>query len=129
MFFSFNISGLSFGFNSLLHKLQAACLTCFQWTVFNQNRVVGNTSNLAASCMLVHLKICVDGSQTSSDSNVGDPWYFYMDIDGIHSPSLPFSYQNKELLVCLSLSWIPRIEFCSTELGFIIVIEFSALIL
>lgn len=29
----------------------------------------------------------------------------------------------------LSLSWVPRIEFCSTALGFIIVSEFSALIL
>ena len=84
-------------------------------SVFDTHGMVGNPAHLAASCNLVRLQVCEDGYCSPSIGANDGHWHFCLDINGILSASLPFSYQNKELLVCslsLSLSLYACVRAC-----------------
>lgn len=54
--------------------------------------MVGGSTHMAASGLLVRFHVCQYGAHTSSDIIDGDLWDFYLDIDRIHSASFPIPY-------------------------------------
>ncbi|KAK3019360.1 hypothetical protein RJ639_004334 [Escallonia herrerae] len=72
--------------------------------ISNPHRMVGNSTDLAPSSMLVRLHVFKDGPFTSSDRVNGCIWHFYMDIARVYAASFPIPHQNKELLLRKLLS-------------------------
>lgn len=61
-------------------------------TVLYTHSMVGGSTHMAASGLLVRFHVCQYGAHTSSDIIDGDLWDFYLDIDRIHSASFPIPY-------------------------------------
>lgn len=74
-------------------------LTFLLGTVSDSHSLVGNSSYLAASCMLVYFNVCTNGPHTFWDSLNCGFWHFCLDVAGIQFTPFPFPHQNKELLV------------------------------